>query len=464
MIGAHDRVKVLDFGIARFLERAQAEAGTSTSSGLTALGDFIGTPAYAAPEQIQGFQVDARADLYTTGVMLFEVAAGRRPFLSTTAQGYIDQHLGSPPPALWAAKPDLPHVKALDAIVQKALAKDPEERWQSAPEMREALLAVVGPLIPVEHAPTRRYDRPPASASGVMTAAPGAPASPISAAHPSAPGARGPAGTGARPAPSGPPTLSEVRTRPCALLCCEGVAGLTKLFVVGGERLAIGRSREDPKRGVRNDAIVRALPCRDQQKDPENWAATVQVSHSHAEIAVDGARATAVDRSSRGTILDGAPLPKEKAVPLPDAFALDIATPLLRLEGRIARAPAASSSLDDATDLGEATADGPIEAIVLRRAANVRDHAYALAPRSLALGRAPLAPLDLDAPGVAPLHARLTFAQGALCVEALGDSLTIDGARLEPGAPVPLFPGARVALGTATLAYKEAEDADFTTI
>ncbi|HVY62043.1 MAG TPA: protein kinase, partial [Planctomycetota bacterium] len=169
MLCAGDRVKILDFGIARFLQpEGGSGGGSGSSSGLTAIGDFVGTPAYASPEQIQGFGVDGRADLYTCGVMLFEALAGRRPFVAKTAQEYLDQHLASPPPALWAARPDLPSVMELDAIVQKAMAKDSADRYQSALEMREAVLAVAGPYLAVEHAPTRRHEKP-ASASGVAT-------------------------------------------------------------------------------------------------------------------------------------------------------------------------------------------------------------------------------------------------------------------------------------------------------
>lgn len=122
-------VKILDFGIARF-----------TASSLTQSGTVMGTPSYMAPEQIMGQPVDGRADLFSAGVLLYELLAGHRPFQgdSPTAVAYQIMHTDAP--ALRAALPDLPD--ALNEIVARALQKNPNDRYARAQEMASDLQTV----------------------------------------------------------------------------------------------------------------------------------------------------------------------------------------------------------------------------------------------------------------------------------------------------------------------------------
>jgi hypothetical protein len=106
-----------------------------------------------------------------------------------------------------------------------------------------------------------------------------------------------------------------------------------------------------------------------------------------------------------------------------------------------------------------------VQSIVFRRAANLREHAYALVPGSLTLGRAPHAALDLDAPGVAPLHARLSFDGRGFTIEAIGGpaaAVTVDGLRAPAETPLPLSPGVRISVGGAAFTVHETTDAEFT--
>jgi len=127
------RVKVLDFGVAKILE-SQATAGSAR----TRTGAVMGTPRYMAPEQCRGAgAVDHRADIYSLGVVLFEMLAGRPPFGAEGVGELFTMHMFQTPPQLTAW---CPHVPAhLAAAVMKSLAKDPAERFQSMDELCDAL-------------------------------------------------------------------------------------------------------------------------------------------------------------------------------------------------------------------------------------------------------------------------------------------------------------------------------------
>jgi eukaryotic-like serine/threonine-protein kinase len=120
------RTKVTDFGIAR--------AGASE---MTETGSIMGTAQYLSPEQAQGHAVTAASDLYSIGVMLYEMLAGRLPFEGDSAVSIALKHLSEPPPPLSQFRPDV-H-PAVEAVVMAALAKDPAQRWQSADDFAQGL-------------------------------------------------------------------------------------------------------------------------------------------------------------------------------------------------------------------------------------------------------------------------------------------------------------------------------------
>ena len=116
-------VKVLDFGLARPTVAAQEAANAITHSGV-----FLGTPRYAAPEQLLGDEVDHRADLFSAGVMLFEMLAGRPPFSGKTLAAIANSVLHDAPPVLTGS----PAISAVDRVLHRALSKKPEDRYPTA--------------------------------------------------------------------------------------------------------------------------------------------------------------------------------------------------------------------------------------------------------------------------------------------------------------------------------------------
>ncbi len=131
-------VTLLDFGLAKFLE-VDAMSGEGA---LTRKGRVVGTPAYMAPEQITGVSLDVRADVYALGVLFFELLADRRPFDYARRSELLRAHLFEPVPALAEVRPGLEVHPAVEALLRRALAKDPDDRFPDAGAMREALLAL----------------------------------------------------------------------------------------------------------------------------------------------------------------------------------------------------------------------------------------------------------------------------------------------------------------------------------
>lgn len=123
---------ISDFGIAKL---SQAQAGNVTGSAI------IGTPAYMAPEQAQGDQVDGRADIYALGIILYEMVTGKQPYEADTPMAVAIKHITDPVPHILLANPQLP--EGMEEIIQKAMAKDRNERYSTAVELTTALRELV---------------------------------------------------------------------------------------------------------------------------------------------------------------------------------------------------------------------------------------------------------------------------------------------------------------------------------
>src|SRR6187455_2702993 len=127
MITENGSVKVMDFGIAR----------VTGSEHMTNAGFMMGTPAYMAPEQVRGGDVDARADLYAMGVVFYRLTTAKLPFKGDTAFAMVQSQVNDPHTPVGLIREDLPGW--VEEIVTRSLAKAPEQRFQSAAEFYEAL-------------------------------------------------------------------------------------------------------------------------------------------------------------------------------------------------------------------------------------------------------------------------------------------------------------------------------------
>ncbi len=149
------RVLLTDFGIAKILNDTN-EASSEALATLTGTGMVIGTPEYFSPEQATGSLVDRRTDVYSLGVMLYQMLGGRVPFTGTTPVAIAVKHTVEPPPPLSQLNPAIP--PGVEAVVMKALAKKPEQRYNSAGELAHALrAALAAPSSPVQP-PTREEE------------------------------------------------------------------------------------------------------------------------------------------------------------------------------------------------------------------------------------------------------------------------------------------------------------------
>ncbi|HLJ06662.1 MAG TPA: protein kinase [Acetobacteraceae bacterium] len=180
MLTSAGQAKIADFGIARIESSSMTQAGT-----------LLGTPAYMSPEQFMGQVVDARSDIYSSGVLLYQLLTGERPFEGGLS-AIMHKALNTEPP--WPSQLSVTAPPAFDVVVKRAMAKRPEERYASATAFLEAVRAAL-------HAPSAPAEEPvvsedeatmvaaPAPRSAPVTAAPAAAARPVSPA-PSAPAKR----------------------------------------------------------------------------------------------------------------------------------------------------------------------------------------------------------------------------------------------------------------------------------
>ena len=153
LMGDPDFVKLCDFGFAALVvPTVRIDEGKT----LTPERTLVGTPAYAAPERLRGDdRRDARIDVYSLGVVLFEMLAGRRPFDAPTFRELARKVRKSPPPSLRAIRTDIP--KGLEHVVNKALAKDREGRWKNCEEFAAALVPFGGRVLPAEDHPSDSF-------------------------------------------------------------------------------------------------------------------------------------------------------------------------------------------------------------------------------------------------------------------------------------------------------------------
>jgi serine/threonine-protein kinase len=160
--GEADFVKVLDFGIAKIVDGSDEEGPALTRAGFV-----CGTPEYMSPEQARGAQLDHRSDLYAVGVILYQLTCGMLPFDSDSAVGFATKHLTEVPPPPTKRRPDAKVSPGMERLIMKALAKNPDDRPQTAEQFRAELMAIEKERRAGVGTQARRVGGGPNSASGL---------------------------------------------------------------------------------------------------------------------------------------------------------------------------------------------------------------------------------------------------------------------------------------------------------
>ena len=300
--GRQDHVYLSDFGLSK---------QSLSVTGLTSTGQFLGTLDYVAPEQIEGRQVDGRADLYALACASFEMLCGAPPFRRDQGLAVVWAQLSEPPPSLRARRADLP--EAVDAVLAKAMAKAPADRYPTCLAFAAALREALGLLVPGFEAPGSPEGGPPAG--GLPTGGPPA-AGPAAA-----------AAAGSWPEPRAhPPTEISTPGQAAAAGAGETAAAAGAMGAVAGGPPAGSGPGTGPGNGVGREVrcqVGRGASCR---------AADRGIPHLQADHA----------RSDRaGQLLVGAgQLPQGRPGRLPTVSGLQRSP-----AGRAGRLPAAAPSM-----------------------------------------------------------------------------------------------------------------------
>jgi len=268
--GRPDHVYLSDFGLSKGVRPGR----------LTASGEFLGTPGYTAPEQIEGLAVDGRADQYALACSAFELLAGDIPFAGSEGWGAVLAHISKPPPPLTPHRPDLS--PAVDRVLARAMAKAPGDRYASCQQFGDALREALG------HARER------ASVRGVVTPAHGP------ARETLLPPAAAVTGNGARPAAADRPSTgrpaSPSRRRRTTLITLAGAAILACAAVAAHALLKPASSAAGPALFTRIRAFSPPAP-------PGLWpfVSSVAFSPDGKTLAVGLTNETSASPANSGT-------------------------------------------------------------------------------------------------------------------------------------------------------------------
>ncbi len=378
MVTPEGRVKLLDFGIAKL--RVQGEE----SQHLTNTGAVLGTPTYMSPEQALSRPADARADLYSFGVLLYQGLAGHVPFKGDSLFELLQQHVTVPAPSIATVRSDLP--EALARVLARTLAKNPAERPQSALELRSELFGLVS-QVPDTLPPTVRAA---ASAPPPMVSAPASAAGPNYilteenrlGVAPQAwtpglapPPLRGLAAASVPAPPSAPRTVSRLPWLLVGLLLLVTAALAIVVVAVVVLRQPSASSPAPPVTTtvVAAPGLVAPPPIFQPPQIPSAAIAAADARERESALAAAAPRATAAPRSTAAAAASGTAPPAAPTPPNQPAPQQEFMTPTQQIEAmraaqrapgnvKIESSPTGASITFDGKSVGKAPLDlGKIE-------------------------------------------------------------------------------------------------------
>jgi len=332
-------VKVMDFGIARAVSDSQLT--------MTQTAQVIGTAQYLSPEQARGERVDARSDLYSTGCLLYELLTGRPPFTGDSPVAIAYQHVKEDPLPPSQVDPEVP--PWADAIVLKAMRKDPADRYQSAGEMRNDIqralsgAPVAAPMLGAAYAGARRPTGAPTQVAGRTAAIP--------------PHMYGPEDGG----PGGPPQRQH-RAWPWVVLVVVVVVLIAAIAAIkyingGGNGIGVPTVAGDTVPTARTAIVKAGLVVRGVQQTPDNAVArglVIRTSPAEGQTEPKGTPITIIESSGPATHL----------VTVPDVTNLKrgAAITKLRSQGFVVRVTSVTSAGSPANTVVNETPPGGSQA------------------------------------------------------------------------------------------------------
>jgi serine/threonine protein kinase/HEAT repeat protein len=300
-------VKLLDFGVAKL-------TGEGAIPGLTRAGALIGTPQYMSPEQLEGQPIDARSDLFAIGVMMYRAVVGQAPFRGESfgelAHGILNEpHM---PPRQAAPEAHIP--STLEALIDRALAKDPAARFESAEEMRRALEAFVGALSPDDLLDARGESVPRDDVP--MSAVTGTPGARLAQSLPEYQGAEAAAAKGEK----GPRSLRRV------FLAAGAVAIASAVALAFGIAQSLGSDPEEAELAGEQE------PALTSETDDEDLATLLEGDASQQRMLLEALKraGTAYAAPLLYELLEGPPQARVQSAEILAALELPEAAPRIR--------------------------------------------------------------------------------------------------------------------------------------
>jgi serine/threonine protein kinase len=436
-VNGREAVKVLDFGVAKLLDLV-GDSGSITH------GERVGTPKYMSPEQITGEPVDERSDLFSLGIVFYEMVTGRHPFTQVRDPIRVTASiLNRDPLPPREIVPELP--RQLNDHILSMLEKKVKRRPPSASVLLKQLQALSEGVSRIELA-----DR--------LTIQPGPP-----------------------------------RSRAATLLLRqETSAGQRRCFLLFDEKVSLGRSN-DPQKGILNQILLRCLPCRSQAQDPENWQKNLTISHTVGTVYPEGT-ALMIEPSpdaKHGVAIGGVKSHRAARIQT-DRFHMAVGDRVLELDGyRLLRgaegpdfdlsflAEGRPASLEPQALIGYSNRACQIDAVSFFRVNNWPLHEYYLIYRILKIGCSPHCPLRLRGKGVEGTHAAILSEGGEAFLLAFEEGVRIVGLKpegaekleeelepveLPPWRLLPLGQGMEIILGENHLYLDAASDAHFKSV